>query len=159
MVTRGVRRRTIWATWIVTDIAIAAAATSRISIRTLIQAQRPGLGEYTIIRTIGRVQWFDGVAVTTTRGSVFAGMITASSNITVTEIPQPFSETEADWMWWRQGTFPRSDRDIPNTLDWEFDVASQRKQRELERDWSIVVDNRTGEALSFSSSGRSLLKL
>ena len=155
------RRRTIWATWTTGAVNITAGAIVRVSLRTLVQAARPGLGEYTITRSIGNVQWFDesNNAPTNQRGEVYAGMITAPAKVTVSEIPAPFTDTEADWMWWRGSTIPRTDRDIPNWLDWQFDIRSQRKQRELERDWSLVMQNTSAVALEVGVNGRTLLKL
>ena len=151
-----VARRTIWASWRVSEQTLAAVGTAKISLRSLIQVDRPGLGEYTITRSIGNVMWMNQGA--TVDLDVLAGMLTLASTVDVSTAPDPFNEPHADWMYYRSGFVP-SRSDIPNVQIWEFDIKSQRKQRELERDWAFMLNNRGTTGISFSVGGRSLLKL
>ena len=150
------RRRTIWARWRTSANSLAAVGTAKISLRTLIEVDRPGLGEYTITRTIGNVTWINEHA--TANVDVLAGLIVLPATVDVATAPDPFNEPHADWMYYRSGTIP-SREEIPNVAVWEFDLASQRRQRELERDWAIMLNNRSAQALQFSVGGSSLLKL
>ena len=153
------RRRTIWATWHAANVNLGAVGTARVELNTLIDATRPGLGEYTITRTIGKVL-FGIQAATTDRHDCYAGLITHPATNDVNSVPDPFNEPHADWMWWEFGWVPRSDIDAGNRiLEMRFDVASQRKQREFERDFSLMLHQRGTTALDFSVGGRCLLKL
>lgn len=150
------RRRTIWASWRLGDTSLSAVGTAKVSLRTLIEIDRPGLGEYTITRTIGNVQWRNPDA--STAAPVLAGMIALPATVNVADAPDPFNEPHADWMYWRSGQLWLLG-DSPNHYTWEFDLASQRRQREMERDWALMLNNRGVDVVSFACGGRSLLKL
>ena len=151
-----VKRRTIWATFNSEEVLLAAVGIAQVSLRTLILSQRPGLGEYTITRTIGNI-YIRGNS--TSRGEVKAGLITTAATAGVGGTPDPHNEPQADWMYYRSGLSPLAGVDIPNWWDWSFDLASQRKQGEFERDWVLMLANRGANAINFMISGRTLLKL
>ena len=150
-----VTRRTIWARWRIEQQTLAATADARVGLNTLIKMDRPGLGEYTITRTIGLVQF---MATSGTRTPCGIGMITAPATVSVTQIPKPLVDFHADWMWWKSFICPAT-ADRPNFLLFEFDLGGQRKQRELERDWSMVLRNNGTVNCDFAIGGMSLLKL
>ena len=150
------RRRTIWARWRLGETSLAAVGTLKASLRTLIEVDRPGLGEYTITRTIGNIVWVNREATAFT--DVLAGLIVLPATVDVSTAPDPFSEPHADWMYYRSGLVA-SRADVPNVVTWEFDLASQRRQREMERDWAIMLNNRGINAVNLSIGGSSLLKL
>ena len=151
-----VARRTIWASWRTSLASLAAVGTAKVSLRFLIQADRPGLGEYTITRTIGNVTW--RALSSSNVSDVLAGILVLPATVNVADAPDPFNEPHADWMYYRSGAVGTT-TDVPSMWVWEFDLASQRRQRELERDWAFMLNNRGISALQFSIGGRSLLKL
>jgi len=152
----GQRRRTLWARWRTGAGSLAALGVAKVSLRSLIVADRPGLAEYTITRTIGNI-WIRATSAVTT-ADVVAGIITLPGTVTVTDAPEPFTEPHADWMYYKATTIPLSG-DSPNNQQMEFDLASQRRQRDFERDWALILVNRGTVAITFSVGGSSLLKL
>ena len=95
---------------------------------------------------------------TTQVASLVAGMIVAPATVTVAEIPDPLGEPHADWMYYRAGGIGLLTQ-TPSVFHWEFDLGGQRKQRELERDWNLVLNNVGPAACDFLIGGRSLLLL
>jgi len=154
------KRRTIWArsnTGAV--IGLAAVGVAAVNLSTLVEADRPGLGEYTIIRMIGNL-FLSANTASVVSQQVLAGITTTSKIQAVASTPDPFNEPHADWMWWRGGYIARADQNPgASLLNWDFDIRSQRKQRELERDFQLIVSNRSVATIAFGVHLSALLKL
>lgn len=147
-------RRTIWATGRA-SVTLATLTNASILLKSLIEADRPGLGQFTIIRTIGHIQVF---GETTTRNDVRWGIIAAPSTVTVASIPEPITEPHADWMY-QSGCLSPDTTDIPTWYDEHFDLRSMRKLNELERSWFFTMRNGGTQTVSVNVFLRALLKL
>jgi len=139
---------------------LAAVGVAAINLSTLILADRPGLAEYTITRMIGSLMLGNNTTGTTARAQVLAGITTTTDVQTVSQIPDPFNEPHADWMWWRGTYLMRSDIDTGDkAVRLDFDIRSQRKQRELERTFHLIISNRGVVSIEFGLHLSALLKL
>ena len=153
------RRRTIWAPFNASDIAMPAVGTILVNLGTLIDVARPGLGEYTITRTIGSIVWNRDGVTETARAPVFAGLVTGQRTDNVTSLSDPFNEGDASWLWWKGGLLPRPDFEIPNWIEWSFDALAQRRQPDMQRQNYMMLSNRGIDNVIVSVYGRVLLKL
>ena len=80
----------------------------------------------TIVRTHGVIISFsDAVSATSTTGAM--GMITASENATVAQLPDPLSEPSADWMMHQWIPIQGQDSNVPRSIWIPIDNKSMRK--------------------------------
>ena len=94
-----------------------------------------------------------------TRGQIFYGIRTDADRTTVLEVQRPDLDQTADWMFWGVRTMPLQSTDSPNWLEIPFDLMSQRRQLEQQRQYNLILSNVSASDCRVAAGGRTLLKL
>jgi len=148
--TRRARMTRRWMSWNsgAEEITIAADATARVLLPTLLEAEiGREIEQYTVVRTIMDFSLRAAGGVS----SIAVGLIVHNENVVLGQI-DPTDDPHADWMYHEQFSV--------NTLEHLFhrDVAGKRMSRGHENELFLYIRNReTGAAVMVFFAGRTLI--